>query len=366
MFVVNKKQLQSTYNNALKLVGKYSELVIDVQKEGLWLIINVDSYIKVFVPAQVEETGMFKIQQEVFESVFSLRGDNLKCSFNKEQNILNVTAGTKTSLYVSFKVNSEDYEEPEDEEDETNIKLKSKHIGDFKNNLDCVYFTSPDPNSHEYALLQNKENVLSLIFASTNLCTRYDFAKNLGKTEFELCIPVDKFKLALSMIESGLNIIVSEKRMMIKSDNLIVTLPSLLDNQFLGYIQSSEVLLKEGSLISGKLDLNVSEVQKVLNGVRSISQGTSVVDFKLKNTVLTLSLENKIGVAKDKCTINDNSIEDNIRFSIPELFIDAAFFMSSKINDKVSLRFGEGYRFFVIKTHKDNVDFLTLGPVSEG
>jgi len=366
MFKVERKKLQSIYNSSIKLIGKFTELIVDVQKEGLWLIVNVDSYLKVFVPAEVEKTGKFKIQQEVFEPLFSLRGDVITCSFNKEQNILNVEAGTKTELYVSFKVNEEDYEAPsiEEDSDTTSLKLKSKAIGNFKKNLDVVRFTSPDPNSHEYALVQNKKKSLSLIFASTNICTRYTFKDNLGDEEFELCIPIDKFRSALSMIESGIEIYINEKRMMITSDNLTVTFQSLVDTQFLGYIEASESLLQNDSLVEGSIDLSVSNIQKTLDGVRSISKGNGIVNFKLKDKSLIFSLENKIGTTKDKCKLSNNTL-GNVKFAIPELFIDAALSMVSPITDEISLRFGNGYRYFIIKLEKDDIKFLTLGPVSE-
>ena len=61
MFKVDKKVLQGIYNNVLKLISKFVELVIEVKKEGLWITINVESFIHVFVPAEVETTGIFKI-----------------------------------------------------------------------------------------------------------------------------------------------------------------------------------------------------------------------------------------------------------------------------------------------------------------
>lgn len=365
MFTVDKKQLHNIYGAAVKLVGKFSEIIVDVQQEGLWLIINVESYIRVFVPATVEETGIFKISQEIFQTVFSLRGDTLKCSFNREQNILNVSSGTKTALYVSFRVSEDDYAEPTLDDVSNKLKIKSKNIGEFKKNLDVVKFVSPDVNSHEYALVKNTAETLTMTFASTNICTRYIFSSTLSDTDFSLSIPVDKFRLALSLISTGIKMFVTENYLLIKSDNLTLTLPALIDTQFIGFIENCDMMLENGSLAKGKLVFDVDEVQKTMDSVRSISKGSAVIDFKMKGNSMIISLENNIGTTKDKCEVKENTIDKSLKFTVPEQFIDASFFMASKIGKELEMRFGENFNYFMISIKNKQVDFFTIGPVSE-
>lgn len=368
MFTVNKKELQQTYSMITKLIGnKFSELYLDVTKDGIWIIINVESYIKVFVPAEVEEEGRLKIQQGVFQPIFALRGETLKCSFNREQNILNVSAGTKTSLYVSFKVNDDDIAEPEIDDKAETIKIKSSAVGDLKQNLNYVHFNSPDLNSHDYALMKNTPDSLSLTFATTNLCTNYTFNKSLSDEEFEITVPIERLKLALSMINTNLKLYITENYLYIKSVNLTVTLPALLDTQFLGFIESCDNLLGEDDAFEeGNLEFTITDVKKTLDSVRSISQGSNIVDFKTKNNSLIISLENKIGSTKDKCALKSTSMEDGMKFAIPELFIDSAFFMAGKIGSDAVMQFGSGFRFFYLRLQDTKgIDFFVLGPISQ-
>jgi len=363
MFTVDKKSLQSIYNSMLKLTGKFTELVVEVEKEGLWLTINVDTYIHKFVPAEVKKTGKFKIQQEVFETLFKLRNNTLECSFNKEQNILNVIAGTKMELYVTFKINPEDLEEPDCSDNEMKLKIKSKEVGTFKNNLELVQFMSPDPNNTGYALLSNSKKEMALTFATTNMFAKYAFSQSLGSDEFELCIPIEKFKLALSMIESELEIILTDKMLLIKSDSMTLSLPTLIDTQFTGLIEACNELMSNSSLMEGEIKLELKQVQNVLDSIRSIANGNGIVDFHVKNGKMILSLENTIGSTKDKCKVLSNDIGDSVKFGIPELFVDSALSMCSLIDESSTLRFGGDFKYFLFKQATDKLKFITIGPI---
>lgn len=365
VFIVNKKDFHSAYTLATKLVGKFTEVFLDVQKDGIWIIINVESYIKLFVPAEVEETGLLKIQQEVLQAIFSLRGDKLKCSFNREQNILNVSAGTKTSLYVSFKVYPEDIEEPEVESATNKIKIKSSAVGTLKDYMKIVAFTSPDINKHEYALMKNNADEMSLNFATPNQVTVYTFPNSISSKEFEITIPVDKLKMVLPILYTDSAIYITDNYMLIKSENIVVTLPALIDTQFIGFIEASESFTDDEHLMDGCLKLNIPDVKKALDSVRAISKGSGIINFKTKGDILYIDLENKIGTTKDKCKMEENTVQDDLKFSTPELFLDAALSMSSKVNNNIEMRFNDGLRYYVIFANKDDISFSTIGPTSE-
>lgn len=359
MFSVDKKELQSIYSNLLKLVPKFTEIVVEVQENGLWLIVDTDTYIKVFVPAQVEKKGIFKIVKENFETLFRLRANTLKCSFNKEQNILDVRGGTKIELYVSFKVT--DIQEPEIQA-ESSIKLKSKVIGNLKDNLNIIKFISPDVGASNFTLIKNSSDSVSFTFATCNIFAKYKFNESLSKKDFELVIPIDKLKLALSLIESEVDISLNERAIKIQSDNLTLILPTLIDGQLLGLIESCETLMSNSSLIKGCLKLNSKNMQKILDSVRSIGIGNGVITFNVKDTDIYLNLENNTGTAKDRFSIESNSINKPFKFGIPELFIDSALSMGITVSEDSTIRFGEDFKYFVLTQKNNDANLVVIGP----
>lgn len=365
MFRVDKKLLQSIYGNLLKLVSKFTEIIIKVEDNGIWLIVNVESFIKVFVPANVEKTGIFKVSKEPFESLFRLRSSELECSFNKEQNILNVQGGTKIELYVTFKVQKEDLEEPVIQSENV-LKLKSRSIGEFKSNLNVVKFNSPDVNNSEFTLIKNTKDYLSLTFATTNLFARYSFKETLSKEDFELAIPIDKLKLALSLIESEVHISLDDRMIKIESDNLTLTIPALIDAQFTGLIEACDSLMSRTSLIDGQLDVSIKDFQNILGSVRSIATGNGTIYFNVNKKKMELKLENNTGTSKDKFKLDDNSIQEPFKFTIPELFIDAALTMGVAVNEKSVMKFGEDFKYFVFRQKNENVRLIIIGPVGIG
>lgn len=363
MFRVDKKVLQGIYSNLLKLVTKFNELIIEVESNGLWLTVNVESYMRVFVPTEeVETTGSFKILKETFESIFRLRANTLICSFNKKQNILNVEGGTKIELYVSYKVEAEDTEEPEIQSEGT-IKLKSKAIGNFKSNLSVVKFISPDANNSGFTLIKNTADSLSLTFATTNIFARYSFKETLSNDEFELCIPIDKLKLALSLIESGLSISLDERMIKITSENLILTIPTLLDGQFTGLIEACDTLMNKTSLIEGQLDIKLKTMQGVLTSVRAIASGNGIINFNVKETKMLMKLENNTGTSKDKFKLEENTIPEPFKFGIPELYIDSALTMGIAVSENSVMQFGEDFKYFVLRQKNKKVRLVIIGSV---
>ena len=364
MFKVDKKVLQGIYNNVLKLISKFVELVIEVKKEGLWITINVESFIHVFVPAEVETTGIFKIQKEIFESLFRLRGNTIECSFNKEQNILNVLCGTKAELFVAFKVSPEELEEPEIQS-ESVLDLSSKAIGTFKSNIDKIKFTSPDSTGAEYAYIENSKKSLALTFATPNIFAKYQFKETLSDSDFEIAIHFEKFKLALSLIESAVEISLNERVLKIKSDNLILVLPTLIDGDFINVVESTKVVMNSTVYIDGQLDLPLKKIQGVLTSVRSIAIDRVPIICTVKDNKFGLKLQNKFGTTKDRTTIENNTIKEPLKVYLPELFIDTCIATCLTVSENAIMRFQEDLKYYVLRAKNNNIRLTLISTLEQ-
>lgn len=360
-FSVRKKDFHGAASLATKLVGKYSHVNLLAKGDALWLIINSDFYVKLRVPGvTVESEGLIAIQQEIFSQIFSMRGETFKAEYDDKQNKLYVVCGSKNSIYVNS-VSKEDIKVPELEAD-SSLALPSKAVGEFRKMLQLAKYISPDPDSHGYAIAVNNKEGFAIKFGSTNSCAFYQKTEPITKKPFELTIPVSSFADVFGHCSAEIEMSFSESMIMVKSDTIIATFPTLQDDTK-AKIDNATVFVNDNSLYEkGEVVFSPNSLLEVLTSIRVVSGGADTVGFKCKGDKAILSIESKYGKGKDTFKLKSNTIGE-FEIEVSELFLDSTIEMCRGVAKEVSMKLPTSRNFYKLNASSDYCSFTTLGPV---
>jgi hypothetical protein len=363
---VKKQDLHSVATIATKLVGKYTQVYLYAKNKQLWLVINSDFYVKAMVPsAKVEIDGLISIQAEIFTRLFAMRGETMKMVYDDRQNKLDVSCGSKVSVYV-IAADKSDIKAPSIGEADT-VELKATVVSDIALFLKRCKFLSPDVNVSDYAVISNSKKDFTVKYASTNSCAFYTRRKKLGDNKFEVTIPVTQFSEAFSLCSAKVIISIADNLLMLSSDTLIATFPSLQEDSqdnIQDQVKNVTPFVEESArYLTGFFIFEPKELAELLKSIQPISGGADVVELRTSGDILFLSLEAKFGKSKDKTKLIKNSLKE-ITVEVPELFLEKSISMCGAISSEAKFFLSSAKNFYKMTADSDELSFVCLGPIS--
>lgn len=363
MFEVEKTALVNAQRVISKVIKDLNViyLLASPKDKSLWLIANEPThYLKILIPeAKVTEKGLVGLKADIFASTLSMRGNTYKAEYNKEDSKLDITCGSKNSVYV-LDVTKESI--ARDKEEKDYIDISSKKVAFMREMFKGFTFSTPDAGFSGSALFKNTKEGMSVLFATVNTCAYYETNTPIAKTEFEVTVPMTMVMDILSIITSEAKISITENSFSIDSDTVEATIPTVED-ETKGYTEFYNTLKGKKVFMDGKVTLSPKKILPMLNSVRTTSSGADLVKLVVKDTKGKMTISSKNGVASDKFPIEKNSIGD-FDVDIPEAYLNSTLNIAGHVAEEVGFYLAEEKNLYKLMAKNDAYDFMTVGPIS--
>lgn len=363
IFEVSKKNLAEAYKVISRVVKDVHNVYIlaSSKEKSLWLIANEPThYVKIIVPdAVIEKSGLVGLKAELFSSTLSMRGDIYKASYDKENSKLDITCGSKNSIYV-LDVSKDNIARPKEEA--SVIPISSKKVSILRELLKKFVFSTPDTGFTGSALFKNTSEGMSVLYASVNTCAFYETSTPISKKEFEVTVSMSMVMDILSVVSSEVSLSIAENAFIVNSDTIEAVIPTIED-ETKGYTEFYQTLKDKNKFIKGKVELFPKEVLPILNSVRTTSSGVDLVKVSFKGTKGKFYLESKNGISSDTFKVEKNTIGD-VSIEIPELYLHATLVTASSSSELINMYIGEDKNLYKLTAKTQDYSFMTVGPVS--
>lgn len=364
MFRVEKKYLlkaQRVISRVVKDLGTIY-LLSSAKDKTLWLIANEPThYMKIAIAeAEVTKSRLVGLKADVFSSILSMRGDVFDASYDKENSKLDVSCGSKNSVYVLDVDKGAIVREPDGRSKA--IPISAKAVSSLREVFKAFTFSTPDLNYSGSALFTNNKEGMSVRYATVNTCAFYNTKTPIAKAEFEVTITMSMVMDILSIVSSSASISITDKEFSLISDSVEASIP-VVEDETQGYVSFYETLRNKDQFQKGCISLVPKKALPALNSVCATSSGADLVKVSFKDKICKLDLDSRNGTGSDKFSLEKNTI-GKLSLEIPEAYLKTTLNTAGSASEEVTLYVGVDGNLYKIQAENEHYSFMTVGPVS--
>lgn len=349
--------------NAQKAVKKISPdssvvyLKTNEEDNTLSIISKSAFFVNYIIPAVIEVPGIIALNKALFETLSNLRGKNLK--MESVGNSLNITCGSKVSLFCN-EVNSEDLVQPSVKKNKK-VLLNTTSVATFKNMVANCTFGSLDSYKEKTPIkIENNESGFHVRVADYVHCAFYNYKKGISDNNFSFITYIDNLKNVIPFLNDKSKLLIDDSLMLLKSSNIITTLPSVQDSEA-KEIESASEFINDDKYSKETIVFNRKGVLETLSSISVISEGVDVLKIDIDKEAIICSLRTSFGTSKDKIKFISNSFK-NTKLEIPLLMFKGAL-ESCNTTDEVTFHLSKNNNYYRLYAESDSIICHCVAPV---
>jgi hypothetical protein len=154
-------------------------------------------------------------------------------------------------------------------------------------------------------------------------------------------------------------LLIDDSLMLLKSSNIITTLPSVQDSEA-KEIESAKEFIDDGKYGKDKIVFNRKEVLETISSISVISEGVDVLKIDIDKNIIC-SLRTSFGTSKDKIKFISNSFK-NTKLEIPLLMFKGAL-ESCNTTDEVTFHLSKNNNYYRLYAESDSIICHCVAPV---
>ncbi len=353
---ISKDVLQEASSALTKLAHNPGKIYLIVDEVSLSIVANTITYLKFTIPAEDCTPGMVSIKGELFNGFLNLRGASI--TLEKVNNTLKVTGGSTLDLYCS-EMFKEEIKIPEINVNDI-IKLPSKSMAIFKTLVKQLIFnpTEKVPGGTPVNIINN-ETSFTIGLADTVHCAFYSCNPIINKN-FEIVTELQTLKDVFTFLSDRAQLSVSSDTILIKSSNLITTIPTLQNGN--SSIVSAKEFLDDEKYLEGELIINYDSLSSILKSISGIAAGSDILNFSIGSKKISVKLKTVYGRSLDYCQFISNSLE-NVELNLPLLMFENVLY-SCSLGEELRFKLSENLNFYRMTTSDKDIKIECIGPIS--